>query len=347
MKTALRALLTWVIFSTAAVAQDADAAAVARVVYYSSPHCPFCGLVAERDLAPLQGEHGSALELRVIDTSLPEGRDALEGLWRARSVPSDRRGVPTVVIGEHTLVGAREIPDQLPVRLRAALAAGGVAWPELPGIDATSPASSGLSEATSSPVGDTWHERLHRDVPGNYVALGLLAAMLALAGVMLPRRPWQERLSRATPKAAKVGVAFVGLGAALYLSWGDLTEHDLVCGPVGQCNVVQHSDMAMLLGVIPLAVLGALGYAAILAVYLLGPFGPKPLRDHIPLVILGMSGPGFLFSMLLTFWQPFIIGATCAWCLLSALTMSLTCLLSLGEGRAQLLAVWRRGELAV
>ena len=49
------------------------------------------------------------------------------------------------------------------------------------------------------------------------------------------------------------------------------------------------------------------------------------------------------FSPLLTFWQPFIIGATCSWCLISAMTMTTCCLFNLGERRRQIDQVRDRG----
>ena len=45
-----------------------------------------------------------------------------------------------------------------------------------------------------------------------------------------------------------------------------------------------------------------------------------------------MAGIGVLFSIYLTFLEPFVIGATCLWCLSSATIMTLLFLLTLGPG---------------
>jgi uncharacterized membrane protein len=49
--------------------------------------------------------------------------------------------------------------------------------------------------------------------------------------------------------------------------------------------------------------------------------------------MLVMTSAGILFSIYLTFLEPFVIGATCAWCITSAVIMTLLFLLSLDPGR--------------
>jgi uncharacterized membrane protein len=46
-----------------------------------------------------------------------------------------------------------------------------------------------------------------------------------------------------------------------------------------------------------------------------------------------MSAFGVLFSIYLTFLEPFVIGATCAWCLTSAIIMTAMLWLSLSPGK--------------
>jgi uncharacterized membrane protein len=49
-----------------------------------------------------------------------------------------------------------------------------------------------------------------------------------------------------------------------------------------------------------------------------------------------MSAIGMLFSIYLTFLEPFVIGATCAWCLASAVIMTALFWLSLLPGKSSL-----------
>jgi uncharacterized membrane protein len=58
------------------------------------------------------------------------------------------------------------------------------------------------------------------------------------------------------------------------------------------------------------------------------------------LAVAGLAGTGTVFSIYLTFLEPFVIGATCLWCLTSAALM--TALLYLAAPYHGLLAAPRR-----
>ncbi len=322
--------------STAMASQDS-----VRAVYFSSPECPFCTIISQEHLDPLQKSLGDELELLTVDTTTEEGARALRQFWVDYDVPSRRRGVPTVVVGEEVLVGAQEIPAQFPKIVEQGLLDGGIDWPAVTGLESLQEAPPPAETAEQ-----TLLDRISGDLPGNAIAILLLILLLAVAANSVPRRPWQERLSRATPPWLKVLVAFIGLGVASYLAWGEVTRQDLFCGPVGQCNIVQHSDMAMLFGVLPLAVLGVAAYASLLGIYALRLLQRWPWHRLVPAAALGLTSFGFAFSMLLTFWQPFVIGATCAWCLASAMTMTLCFLFNLGEGRHQWQTIRHEGLAA-
>lgn len=316
-----------------------------QVVFFSSPECPFCSVVAEEQLQPLQRQYGEELQILTVDTTTDLGDRALRQVWRDYDVPSTRRGVPTVVVGDRLLVGGKEVSEQLPGIIDDYRDRDGVGWPEIAELEKLMEAEppAGFYEE----VADHWRNRFVRDVPGNYVSTALLVILILIGVVMIPGRPWQERLSKKTPFLLKVGVASVGFAVALYLAYGETTRQDLFCGPVGQCNIVQHSDMAMLFGVLPLAVLGALAYGTLLGLYLFRRFHSSKWTRLTPTLVLGLTVFGFAFSVLLTFWQPFVIGATCSWCLISAMTMTACCLFNLGEGRRQAAELRQKGLNAV
>jgi uncharacterized membrane protein len=56
--------------------------------------------------------------------------------------------------------------------------------------------------------------------------------------------------------------------------------------------------------------------------------GPLPSRPFALVVLWAATLLGTLFSVFLTFLEPFVIGATCAWCVTSALVMTLLLLLA-------------------
>lgn len=118
-------------------------------------------------------------------------------------------------------------------------------------------------------------------------------------------------------------IAVLGLVVAGYLTYVEVGENEAVCGAVGDCNTVQQSDYATLFGMIPIGVLGLAGYLLILAAWSLRYFGGGKTADLSQALLLGMALFGVGFSIYLTFLEPFVIGATCAWCLTSALLMIL------------------------
>jgi uncharacterized membrane protein/thiol-disulfide isomerase/thioredoxin len=166
----------------------------------------------------------------------------------------------------------------------------------------------------------TMMDRFNQDRAGNSMSVLVLLGMLAsviMAGFP-PRAP-----GRRWPLWAVPVLVAVGMGVAAYLSFIEITHAVAVCGPVGDCNTVNQSEYARLFGVLPVGVLGLAGYAALLAIWSVGRLGPHASRRGADLVLWGTALLGTLFSIYLTFLEPFVIGATCAWCLTSAVIMTL------------------------
>lgn len=113
-------------------------------------------------------------------------------------------------------------------------------------------------------------------------------------------------------------LALAGLGVAAYLAYVEINQVEAVCGPVGNCNAVQSSSYAEILG-IPVAVLGILNYAAILGLWLTYRYAADPLAELAMLGLLILTFVGTLFSVYLTVLEIFVIQAVCAWCISSAI----------------------------
>jgi uncharacterized membrane protein len=102
-------------------------------------------------------------------------------------------------------------------------------------------------------------------------------------------------------------VALAGVAVAGYLTWAHYDDAALVCVAGGGCETVQRSSYAEIAGV-PVALLGLVGYVAILALILW----------DVPYARLGaamLSFVGLAFSAYLVVLQLFVIDATCVWCL--------------------------------
>ena len=162
-----------------------------------------------------------------------------------------------------------------------------------------------------------------RDPIGNSTSVIVLVGMLASVVIVgtnfkkpkFPSQPWPHWVI-----PILVGVGFIVAG---YLSYVEVTQTDAVCGPVGDCNTVQQSSYARIFGLIPVGILGIVGYVAIIFAWGIQNYGPSNWRKCTGWSIWSMALLGTLFSIYLTFLEPFIIGATCAWCLTSAMIMTL------------------------
>jgi uncharacterized membrane protein/thiol-disulfide isomerase/thioredoxin len=186
--------------------------------------------------------------------------------------------------------------------------------------------------------------KLERDPFGNGLAVVVLCGMVISVGrvtvgsVRARREPANSQRESDPPDWRGYAVALlsiVGLGVAGYLTYVETARVTAVCGPIGDCNTVQQSEYARLFGVIPIGLLGVAGYVAILVVWVWAQLGRGRFRQLAWLALFGMALFGTLFSIYLTFLEPFVIGATCAWCLTSAVTMTLVLSLSAKPGIAQ------------
>jgi uncharacterized membrane protein len=116
-------------------------------------------------------------------------------------------------------------------------------------------------------------------------------------------------------------VAVLGLAIAGYLTYVHYAGLHVLCLSSGGCETVQASSYAKLAG-IPVALLGLLGYAAILASLAL----PRDLQVTTG---AGLAMIGFGFSAYLTYRELFTIEAICQWCVGSAVLMTVLLILTL------------------
>jgi uncharacterized membrane protein len=173
-------------------------------------------------------------------------------------------------------------------------------------------------------------ENLRRDPVGNGIAVVVLIGMLiSVAGV--------STISRFRTLSPKVGfavplVSLLGIVVAGYLTYVEASGATAVCGPVGDCNAVQQSKYAILFGVLPVGALGLAGFTAIIVAWIVSRTASDPVSDWAKLSLLAMTVLGTLLSIYLTFLEPFVIGATCSWCLTSAVAITVLMWLSAGSG---------------
>jgi uncharacterized membrane protein len=347
--------------------------AVVRAVLFYSPACRHCYEVITEDLPPLIEKYGDRLQIIGINVTEPQGQALFRAA--AEHYHLEQPGVPTLIVDDVVLVGSLEIPEKFPGLIEKYLARGGVDWPDIPGLDealaaapltstatpeptavsvlpipiATTLPVSALPQPTPTPISTGLNTqldppgdpgaRLTRDLAGNALAIAVLIGMIFVVARVtqslmtarsndLPAQAWQ---SWAIPILCAIG--FV---VAAYLSYVETAQVEAVCGPVGDCNTVQQSEYARLFGVIPIGLLGLIGYVLIAVAWIISRRGSGRLADLAAAALFGMSLFGTVFSIYLTFLEPFVIGATCVWCLTSAAVMTAALWLAAAPARQAL-----------
>lgn len=297
---------------------------VVRAVLFFSPTCGHCEIVIQQDLPPLQARYGEQLIIARINVTEPAGQQLYQATVARFNVPDERLGVPTLVVGQEYLVGSAEIPERFPEIIENGLT-NGVAWPDLPGLE---PFVKGLEKSAPAERDLGQLQRMSQrflvDPLGNSLAVVVLIGMvisLGAAGYSFVTGDAQE--ARFWPTWVIPLLSVIGMGAAIYLTFVETTQTTAICGPIGDCNSVQKSPYATLFGFLPVGLLGLIGYIAILGLWLLQFRLSEANRRLAWLTLFALSIFGLLFSIYLTFLEPFVIGATCIWCISSAIVMTL------------------------
>lgn len=311
----LLALLPWQTVS----AQDGGTAVVHATLFFS-PTCPHCEQVINQDLPPLQAQYGDALEILLIDVSTLEGQTLYQDAIAYYEIPDERLGVPTLIVDDTIMVGSGEIPSMFPGIIESGLAAGGIDWPSLPGLDAFITAAGDAPD--EAPAKLTMGERFALDPAGNTVSVIVLLGMLLVVGVVAFNFQRPSQGERNIPVWVMPALITLGMLVAIYLSFVEMTQAEAICGPVGDCNTVQQSPYATLFGFLPVGVLGMIGYLLIFLAWLAQKLGNPAWRPTATKAIWLLAGFGTLFSIYLTFLEPFVIGATCMWCITSAVVQT-------------------------
>ena len=122
----------------------------------------------------------------------------------------------------------------------------------------------------------------------------------------------------------------IGLLVSVYMTIYKITSNDSMCIGSQDCSVVnasRYSEVSVAGQRIPVAVLGVMGYAAILGVLLLER-KIDFLQQNGTLLFFGLSLMGFLFTLYLIYVEVALIKAYCPFCIASQTAMTLVFILS-------------------
>jgi uncharacterized membrane protein/thiol-disulfide isomerase/thioredoxin/glutaredoxin len=289
-----------------------------HLLLFWTPGCHACQVVIDQALPPLKEKYGEQVITEYVDVITKEDVDRFYEVAASFGILEEQADLPMLVIGDHALIGSEQIPEELPDLVEMYMADGGVELPDVTDLveaaSTTDPAPITQSDGFGLAIGII-----------AFMVLGLIYSIIAFLQGSSPF----PNLSPYWLDILFVFLVLAGLGVAGYLAYVETQAVSAVCGPVGDCNAVQSSPYARLFGVLPIGVLGLIGYLIILV----GWFYPRLRTDWLarvaPLAVMGMAFFGVLFSLYLTYLEPFVIRAVCAWCLTSAVIMTLLLLLSL------------------
>lgn len=118
-----------------------------------------------------------------------------------------------------------------------------------------------------------------------------------------------------------VALTVIGLLVSIYMTIYKITDNEGMCLGSGDCAAVNASRFSEVNG-IPVAVIGMVGYAAILAVHVLEKRSMF-FEKNGTLLIFGMGLTGFLFNVWLIYVEIALIKAFCPFCVTSQIAMTL------------------------
>ena len=127
---------------------------------------------------------------------------------------------------------------------------------------------------------------------------------------------------------APVVLSGLGIFISGYLVIKRFTGGSLACSRWAQCDVVNNSVYSQFYGM-PVSVLGLAGYLLLLALALAALWTTGCTQRRIPLLSLLLSVGGVGFSVYLTYLEIYVIEALCAWCVASAIVITLLAVVGL------------------
>jgi uncharacterized membrane protein len=125
-----------------------------------------------------------------------------------------------------------------------------------------------------------------------------------------------------TVRIVMIVLTVIGIGLATYLTYIHYAGLKPACTAGESCTKVQTSVYSKVGGV-PVALMGLIGYIAILGSLL------APPSENSRLATMALTLVGFGFSAYLTYRELFSIHAICEWCVSSAVILTILMFLSL------------------
>jgi uncharacterized membrane protein len=306
---------------------------VVHAVLFFSNGCPYCSEVLTHTLPPIQDRYQSQVSLVLIEVATLQDINNLYALGDYLGLTKEQVAVPFLLVDRTPLIGVDEINNKFPILIEKYLTVGGLEYPNIPVLNEMLPEGIAFTSYDPSlqlfPQTETISQTTGKALAWAVMAIMIIAFVLAIGMILraFQGKPLKE-VSGWLDFAIPI-LAIIGLGASIYLTYVEVTHTHALCGPVGDCNAVQSSPYAKLFGVIPIGLVGALGYIAILVTWIWRRVRSDAFSRVAGPIMFGMALFGTLFSVYLTYLELFVIHAVCIWCLSSAIIITVLLLLSL------------------
>ncbi len=123
-----------------------------------------------------------------------------------------------------------------------------------------------------------------------------------------------------------IALAVIGLLVSIYMTIYKITDNESMCVGSKDCSVVNASKYSEVNG-IPVAVVGMIGYAAILGVLFMER-KPGFFMSNGTMILFGLTLTGFLFTIWLIYVEVALLKAYCPFCIASQTAMTLIFILT-------------------
>ena len=133
-------------------AQEGDA--VVHAVVLLPTDCADCQTFVEEVLPPVQAQFGPQLDVLTVDSTTTEGEAVIQALQDKMGSVGAVESNPVLVVGDQTMDGLGVISARFVAVVEEGLAAGGVDWPALDGLDALLAARRPTAETVATPAGE-------------------------------------------------------------------------------------------------------------------------------------------------------------------------------------------------
>ena len=104
-------------------------------LFFYRTECPHCQETLDQVIYPLESELGADLDIRLVNIDYAGNYELFIQFQEYFHTAAGDRAIPTLIIGEHIIIGEDAIRAEIDPLVQDGIAAGGIAWTALEGFD--------------------------------------------------------------------------------------------------------------------------------------------------------------------------------------------------------------------